>query len=176
MRPITVSLSANGNSQWVRLNSQQVPFGVGLAVIPSSGASLTAKVQHTFDNPGTPGRVVQIARVTTTATVTDVNHNLSVGDSVFIMMTQEPNLDGFQTVASVIDANNYTYTVANTGAASGGNFAMAKNFKVFDHATLTGLTARADGNYAFTTQMCRLQVSNYVSGRCELKVDQGMGH
>jgi hypothetical protein len=56
------------------------------------------------------------ARATTTATVTAVGHGLSVGSSVFLDWDLA---DGFYVVATVADANTFTVTVANSGAASG---------------------------------------------------------
>ena len=73
-------------------------------------------------NPGTVGMydtasiAGTYARATTTATVTAVNHQLEVGDSVFLDWDLT---DDFYTVATVADANTFTVTVANTGAASG---------------------------------------------------------
>jgi hypothetical protein len=56
------------------------------------------------------------ARATTTATVTAVNHQLEVGDTVFLDWDLT---DDFYIVATVADANTFTVTVANSGAASG---------------------------------------------------------
>jgi hypothetical protein len=56
------------------------------------------------------------ARVTTTATVTAVNHQLEVGDTVFLDWDLT---DDFYIVATVADANTFTVTVADSGAASG---------------------------------------------------------
>lgn len=188
MRTSYTSLGAAGNGQWVRLNDLQVAFGVALAGIISSGASLTWKVQHTFDDPVADSsnqrkHPISIARAATVATVTDfgadgTGHGMSIGDSVIITSTGSTNLDSASPnigseVATVVDANNYTVTVANTGptAATG----LAQNFRVFDHATLVGQTGRADGNYAYPPSMCRLKVTTYASGRVELLICQGMG-
>jgi hypothetical protein len=73
-------------------------------------------------NPGTVGMydtasiAGTYARSTTTATVTAVNHQLEVGDTVFLDWDLT---DDFYIVATVADANTFTVTVANTGAASG---------------------------------------------------------
>ena len=73
-------------------------------------------------NPGTVGMYDDssitgtYARATTTATVTAVGHGLSVGSSVFLDWDLA---DGFYVVATVADANTFTVTVANSGAASG---------------------------------------------------------
>jgi hypothetical protein len=176
MRPIYLTMAAQGNSQWAPVNSLQIAFAIGLAVVPSSGASLTATVQHTFDDPTIDRRhPIVIARAGTVATVTDTNHGLSVGDSAVITGSGDANLDGDREVATVVDANNYTYTVANTGATSGQTGVTAANFRVFNHATLAALVARTDGNYAFPVAAVRLRLPTYSSGRCELIILQGMG-
>lgn len=183
MRPIRIGpLSAAGNSNWIPLDSQQVAFAVALAGIPSSGAVLTWKVQHTFDDLSSDSeRQVSIARVGTTATVTDANHGLSVGDSIIVMGAGAPfDTAGFTgaaaDVASVVDANTYTYTVANSGATASAAGARAKYLRVFDHAVLTGQTARADGNYAFPCAACRFVITAYTNGTLLGEVRQGMGH
>ena len=56
------------------------------------------------------------ARSTTTATVTAFNHQLEVGDTVFLDWDLT---DDFYQVVTVADANTFTVTVADTGAASG---------------------------------------------------------
>lgn len=70
----------------------------------------TVGMYDTFSIAGT------YARATTTATVTAVNHQLQVGDSVFLDWDLT---DDFYQVVTVADANTFTVTVANSGAASG---------------------------------------------------------
>ena len=70
----------------------------------------TVGLYDTFSIAGT------YARSTTTATVTAVNHQLEVGDSVFLDWDLT---DDFYQVVTVADANTFTVTVANSGAASG---------------------------------------------------------
>jgi len=73
-------------------------------------------------NPGTVGMYDTFsiagtyARATTTATITAANHELAVGDSVFLDWDLT---DDFYQVATVTNANVFTVTVANSGAASG---------------------------------------------------------
>jgi hypothetical protein len=173
MRPQQTSLAAAGNSPWLNCNWLQNSFGVSLAGIPTSGANLTWKVQHTFDLFSQTARPVTISRTTTVATVTDTDHRLSVGDSIVVVNSGSTNLDGTYDIATVIDANSYTYTVANSGIASAS--AQLKSFRVFDHATLVAKTARADGNYAFPPEGYRLVITAYVSGKCDLIAHQGLG-
>lgn len=49
-RPIRVTVSAVAVSAPIPLDTYADPFSVGLAVVLSSGASLTYTVQHTFDD------------------------------------------------------------------------------------------------------------------------------
>lgn len=176
MRPTSIIMAAQGNSTWTPINYLQNTFGIGLAVILSSGASLTATVQHTHDDPAIDRRhIISIARAGTVATVTDALHGLSVGDSAVITGSGDTNLDGDREVATVVDVNTYTYTVVNTGATASSVNTYAQNFRVFNHAVLVNLTARADSNYAFPFQAVRLRLPTYSSGRCELLITQGMG-
>ena len=50
MRPIRVSVGSATVSQVIPLDQYISPFNVGLGVALSAGASLTYKVQHTFDD------------------------------------------------------------------------------------------------------------------------------
>ncbi len=176
MRPVKVTVGSQTFSNWIPINELANAFQIGLACCISSGASATYKVQHTFDEPGPDGlHPVSISRTTTTATVTDTDHGLSVGDNVLVEQSGSTNLDGSYAVASVTNQNVYTYTVANSGATADNGNAKAHNFRVFDHAIITGQTGRIDGNYAFPIQAVRLNVTTWASGKVDLTVLQGMG-
>ena len=190
-------MNANGNSQWVPVSSRESWFGIGLAVVLSSGASLTYTVQFTMDYPFIPadGDMIwpnaSITRSGTTATVVDsgnngLGHGLSVNDSVIIKGTGATNLDSpgpaaglgvgdvGVTVASVVSSTSWTYTVANSGpTADTGNTKIAR-LRVFNHATLVGLTARNNGSLNYPVQAVRLNVTGYSSGFADLIVLQGM--
>ena len=174
MRPTSVTLSAAGISKWIPVNEVQIAFGIGLAVTLSTGASLTYSVQHTFDDPVADFRQVSLSRSTTTATVIDNGHNLVTGDCVVVTGSGDTNLDGTYTI-TVVDANTYTYTVANTGATAGSMYTNVRTFRVFNHATLAAQTTRGDGNYAFTIQAIRLNVTSWTAGSATLTILQGMG-
>lgn len=95
MKPIVLTQSALGNSAWAPLNQVQAEFGVGLGASITSGAVLTYKVQHTFDDPGPDRRhLVSVSRAAAVATVVDADHRLSVGDSVTITGTGNSVMDG----------------------------------------------------------------------------------
>lgn len=171
MRPVKVTLSAAGNSPWIPLDIGQAQFSVSLAAILSSGAVLTYSVQNSFD-PVNELRPITIARAATVATVTDIGHRLSVGDGIIITGSGDANLDTqIANVATVVDANTYTYTVSNTGATSA--TAQAANMRQFPDAILAAQTTRLEGNYILPVRACRLVVSAYTSGSIDLIVIQG---
>jgi hypothetical protein len=171
MRPIQVTVGAAGPSPWVPLNRYQSPFNVALGVTLSSGAALTYKIQHVFDDPQQTYQC-SISRSTTTATVTLVSHGLVAGDSVTVVAAGAP-LDGTFQVASITDADTFTYTVANSGATASGPSARLAKHRVFDHAQMVSMTNSEDGNYAFPIAALRLNITSYTSGKATLTVLQG---
>lgn len=178
--PISVSVSgAPGISPWVVLDYLQRPFNVALMASLSAAASgVTYKVEYTPDNPNqsraNTNNVVSLSRTTTVATLTFTNpHNLVIADSVVVFGSGDPNLDGTYQVASVTSPTALTYTVANTGAATGLNSAHAIPLRVFPHDYMVALTAKADGNFAFPVWACRLNVTGLSAGVVTLSILQG---
>lgn len=173
MRPISTTLGAAGASSWLRINSKQIPFDLSFRVTLSSGAAMTYQVQHTFDDPE-KRQNCSLARTTTTATLTLADHGSSVGDSVTVTGAEAP-FDGTYAVATVVDANNVTYTVANSGAtAAATDVARVTVFRVAAHATVTGKTASDDGSqYTAPVQAIRLNITAYTSGKATLTALQG---
>lgn len=176
MKPVKLTQAALGNSAWAPLNQVQAEFGVSIGCAVTSGASLTYKIQHTFDDPGPDGRrAISVSRAATVATVIDNDHRLSVGDSLVITGTGSTVMDGTFDVATVVDANTYTYTVVNSGPTVDQTNTFLNSFRVYTHATIVGQTGRVDGNYAFPVQAVRLVVTVFVSGKVDAIFLQGMG-
>lgn len=171
MRPTTITMGAAGTSAWTPIDYRQNTFGIGIGCTITSGASLTYKIQHTFDSPydlvpftGT--------RSTTTATATIPDHRLSVGDTLLIVGADAP-FDGRYLVASVVNANNVTYTVANSGATVTAPGSTINLTRAFDNAVITGQTGNKDSNYAFPPRAIRLNVTSYASGKVTATIIQG---
>ena len=82
----------------------------GAVMFPFTGATAYSVFVDDISVTGT------YARATTTATITAVNHGLAVGDWAYLDWDLTDNPYQVQTVA---DANTFTVTVANSGAASG---------------------------------------------------------
>lgn len=183
------TLAAVASSPWIIPGPMMETPGLGLALTFGSTANLTVSVQHTLDDPEQNPRIVTLARAATVLTVTDNAHNLNVGDNVVISNpTNDPNniwagggppaVGTSYDVASIVDVNNYTVTVANAGSAAGNG--AVRSFRVFNHSTLAAVTgappARADGNYAFQIAACRLKCTAFTAGTATLTVQQGKGY
>lgn len=168
-RPSTVRVSSATFSDWIPLNRYVSAFGVGFGVKLEDGSTLTYTVQHTFDDIYERVQNFSIARVTTTATVTQPNHGLSVGDWVYFTGCGAP-FDGAFAVATVADTSTFTFTVPDSGAAASAATGWMQRARVFAHADVAAETASADGNYQFPPVACRLNVSAYTDGFADLTV------
>ena len=100
-------------SKYATASGVLIPFRTRIKAFFFGAATTSAGTVGMYDTASIAGTY---ARATTTATVTAVNHQLEVGDSVFLDWDLT---DDFYTVATVTNANTFTVTVANTGAASG---------------------------------------------------------
>ena len=178
MRPASISIGANGNTQWIPIDYTQNAFGLSVAVTLSSTGNLTWTVQHTFDDFSQDStRPITIARSGTTATVTDTGHGLNTNDNVIIAGSGSSNLDTANATITVTDDNTYTYTVGNTGATADTGQALVKSFRVFnsDSSGLVAQTTRKDGSYSSPITGVRLKVASYTAGKATLSVLQGQG-
>jgi hypothetical protein len=181
------TLAAAGSSPWIIPGPMMVSPGLGLALTFSFNANMTVSVQHTLDDPEQNPRAVTLARAGTVLTITDAGHNLIVGDNILLSnpLKDANNIwDGGAAggtpydIASIVDANNYTVTVANAGSAAGTG--SVQSFRVFNHSVLAAVTgnppARSDGNYAFQIGAARLKCTAYTAGTATLTVQQGKGY
>lgn len=173
-----VRVTANGNSPWIPVSVRAGTFGVAMGVIPSSNAALVYNVQHTFD----PNKHVELSagnaggtmsQTGTTVTVNLLNHGMTAGDSLNVIKTGFPDVDADQTVATVVNQNQYTFTVAGTRTITFNALVSILQRRIFPHATLAAGTTRADGNYAFPPTAIRLNVTSLTAGYVDLWVVQG---
>ncbi len=171
MRPIKITATAAGATAWVPIDYRQNTFGIGIGCTITSGASLTYKIQHTFDSPY---NLVPFyaTRSTTTATATITDHKLSVGDTINVINAGAP-MDGRYLVASVVDANTITYTVANSGVTVSTTGAKVNLTRAFDNAVIVAQTGNKDANYAFPPRAIRLNVTSFSSGKVTATIIQG---
>jgi hypothetical protein len=185
-----IAMNASGNSIWIPLDTYQTPPAITLAVLFSEDAALTgASVQYVPDDigPGAPPRSILFSQTTTVITVTDsgpvlksafgagdktFGHGLLTGDWYKIFGTGLAGVDAEYSVASTPTPNSLTLTSA-LSQSLGSQQATAIGGRVFTHATLTGLTARATGNFLFPVKAARLSVTGLTAGTVFLEVLQG---
>ena len=185
MRQMSKTVSAAGDSGWVFVDYRRSDQQIGFQVSLSDGAVLTYDVDYTLDANSKQGwRNVTLARAATVATVTLPAHGLKVGDNVQLVASNyrthnpNPNFEGSFDVASVVDADNFTITVADAGDTTG--VARALTFSVIPHPTVSGETTAQVGNFdpdatddvAAVISGLRLNVTSYTSGAATLKVLQ----
>jgi hypothetical protein len=175
MRPVrqTYSTTGAGFLPWVPISYLEGYFNVGLAVLPSSaagGASFSA--QYTMDDLSTFRVDRSFSQTTTTVTINDPLHGLSVGDSVGIQRSNA-GIDGVWQVASIVDINNYTVTV--TKSQSLVSTLETNILRVF---TSTGIpaasAARINTNLTQPATAVRLAVAALTSGSLDFLVLQGL--
>lgn len=169
MKQKTFNLAAVGSTVWLPLDTKLTNFQASLAVSITPGASLTYTVQHTLSTLDN-NQDCSISQATTVATVTLADHGLVVGDSVIVDDgIGNANLSGARDVATVTNANVFTYTAGNSATVAATTTKLVA-LNVFPHATLVGNTASADGNYLFPVSATRLTITAFTSGSARFEV------
>jgi hypothetical protein len=108
-----MGMQTDVKSRYATASGVLLPFRTRVKAFFFGAATTSAGTVGLYDTASIAGTY---ARATTTATVTAVEHGLSVGSLVFLDWDLA---DGFYVVATVTNANTFTVTVANSGAASG---------------------------------------------------------
>jgi hypothetical protein len=105
------------------------------------GTSNSANLSGTYSQSGT------------TVTVTATAHGLIAGNSIYSDITSGTGVDGVYTVATVTDANTFTYT-AGTSLTTSGNITLRRN-TIRASGNVSSVTDNGTGDYTvnFTTAM-----------------------
>jgi hypothetical protein len=190
VRP-TVSpiLSATGFTPWIPLDYEQTPPAVGLAILMTSSASITATAQYTLDDiasqstqntvraNATGPRQVLVNQTTTTVTVTDANdtdHGLIAGDSVVLIgiPSLNPATGGYGANITYVDATHYSFTSSVSQTLTNVS-AQALPIRANPVSSLSAVTARTAAGLFIPATAVRLSAT-IVSGSCWLQILQGM--
>lgn len=108
-----MAMQTDVKSKYATASGLLIPFRTRIKAFFFGAATTNAGTVGMYDTFSIAGTY---ARSTTTATVTATNHQLEVGDTVFLDWDLT---DDFYQVVTVADANTFTVTVADSGAASG---------------------------------------------------------
>ena len=146
-------------STHAEVSGVMVPYRVrlkGAVIQPQTGADA---ISTFVDNNPIAGTY---ARSTTTATITAINHQLNVDDRVYLDWDLA---DGPYTVQTVANANTFTVTVANSGAASGAVIVYSILFEIdTDIQVVTNVVIPGEGILArsgirvFLASNCRASI------------------
>jgi hypothetical protein len=194
IQQVAVNVTAIGSATpWIKHDIYQTPFNLTLTALWDSVLGATMGVQYISDDQSqTSERPVTVTQAgTTTATVTDYGpstinggpanaswggpfgHGLQTGDQVWLEGTQAGIDSGLQSyTVTVTSQTQYTITVPLSQTINVS--ARVTSGRIFTHATLTGITARATGNYAFPVWASRAICTAFSSaGRFYLLATQG---
>jgi hypothetical protein len=143
---------AEGGTEVMRLDSSaNLQFNSGYGSVATAygcrawvnfdGTSNSANLSGTYSQSGT------------TVTVTATAHGLIAGNSIYSDITSGTGVDGVYTVATVTDANTFTYT-AGTSLTTSGNITLRRN-TIRASGNVSSVTDNGTGDYAvnFTTSM-----------------------
>ena len=156
MRPISQFITEATIGAWIPVSRQS--YGTaGFTIHPQASTAGTYNVQFTSSDIFKTSRQ-RFTRSTTTLTITVTAHGLTTTDACIV--TGHSDFEAQYEVASVVDADNITVTVADSGAASG-----SLSFTPVVVDTITGFsgadaTATASGNDFASICAIRLDASS----------------
>ena len=169
MRPITLDWDSPGISPWAPVNAYE-DESLGLYFFLGPQAAITVSVQLTVDDLSNV-KDCTVSQSGTTVTVVFSNHQLAVGDAVVISNSGYSTLNGNREIASVVDENTITYELFGSNTISS-TPAKAVGLHVFDHATLVGVTANAQGVQSGPITAVCMNITDYIIGGGQLRILQ----
>ncbi len=160
----TVAAAAIGD--WIPVNRRS--WGnIGFTVNPQPSAAGTYDVEFTESQLQNGTKKVPISRSTTVLTVSLVNHGLAVGDDAVI--TESGDYDGVLVVASVVNADSFTVTVAASGDSRSATVAPVIADTVVDFAAASG---KNSGFIDASIVAIRLNCTNSTTAAHDILINQ----
>ena len=170
MRSKKQTLSSAAASPWLPVSGRGDAFGIGFGASCGSTWNGTYSIQHTFSDIQNPVAAT-FAQSTTTVTVTLTDHGLTTSDAVIVSGTRETGVEGQFEVATVTNANVFTYTSGTSQTVAAGAACKVAPVKVYSHDTVAAQTATADGGYDLPCRAVRGIVTTYSAGELTLNWD-----
>lgn len=121
-----------------------------------------------FDGTATSNLSGTYSQSGTTVTVTATAHGLSVGQQIYSDITSGTGVDGAYTVATVPNANSFTYT-AGTSLTTSGNVTLTRN-TIRASGNVSSVADRGVGIYTinFTTAMSDVHYAAIATANSDL--------
>jgi hypothetical protein len=142
---------AEGGTEVMRLDSSaNLQFNSGYG---SVATAYGCRAWVNFDGTTNTNLSGTYSQSGTTVTVTATSHGLIVGNVVYSDITSGTGVDGTYTVATVTDANTFTYT-AGTSLTTSGNITIRRN-TIRASGNVSSITDNGTGDYTvnFATAM-----------------------
>jgi len=129
------------------------PSPAALTTASGSAPSYSARAWVNFDGTANTNLTGTYSQSGTTVTVTATAHGLIAGNAVFADITSGTGVDGDYTVATVTNANTFTYT-AGTSLTTSGNITIRRN-TIRGSGNVSSISDDGTGDYTvnFTTAM-----------------------
>ena len=129
------------------------PSPAALTTASGSAPSYSARAWVNFDGTANTNLTGTYSQSGTTVTVTATAHGLIAGNAVFADITSGTGVDGDYTVATVTNANTFTYT-AGTSLTTSGNITIRRN-TIRGSGNVSSISDNGIGDYTvnFTTAM-----------------------
>jgi hypothetical protein len=118
---VTNNLTVNGTGNQSIAGTLKFDSGYG-----SVATAYGCRAWVNFDGITNNNLTGTYSQVATDVTVTVVAHGLIVGDTIYVDITSGTGVDGTYTVATVTDADTFTYT-AGTSKLTSGNITLRRN-------------------------------------------------
>ena len=133
--------------------SKLLNAAVTTAKLGTSEASGLAKAWVNFNGTANTNLSGTYSQSGTTVTVTATAHGLLAGSSINVDATSGTAVDGIYTVATVTNANTFTYT-AGTSLTTSGNITLLRN-TIRASGNVSSITDNGTGDYTvnFTTAL-----------------------
>ncbi len=166
MIPKRITVAATVVGDWIPLNRRSRD-NTGVTVNPHASAAGTYTVNFTQSAVNRNGPTAAFSRTTTVLTVTLVDHGLSTTDQAALVSR---DYSGVFDIASVVDDNSFTITVADAGQTSISGFVQP-----IIVSTLTGfstVTGQTDGQIDASVIAIRLDCTNSTGGPHDLLINQ----
>jgi hypothetical protein len=127
-----------------------------------------ARAWVNFDGTATSNLSGTYSQSGTTVTVTATAHGLSVGQQIYSDITSGTGVDGAYTVATVPNANSFTYT-AGTSLTTSGNVTLTRN-TIRASGNVSSVADRGVGIYGvnFTTAMSDVHYAALATANSDL--------
>lgn len=163
---VTVTQATVG--KWIPVDRRS--YGtIGFTVRPHTSSAGTYSVNFT-ESPIQKGRERSaLSRSTTTLTINYPLHGLTTADDVILTDVRNGDYGGRYAVASVVDANNITVTVADAGSAPTATVIPVVVDTVTDFSGVSGLLS---GNIFASVSAFRLNAASVTTAPVDIIYNQ----